>query len=172
MAQDKESNMPGRRHLFVPNKMGYVTGNRPKVDCILCSVIRGDDVVDRLEVFQDDLFTIMVNLYPYNPGHVMIVPLRHICDPRELSDEEVSRLHQLQTRCMNVLEGLYHPHGFNIGYNLGPFGGASIEHLHLHVVPRFKNELGFLDIIAGTRTFVGEPREMVEKISHAFNEPA
>lgn len=162
--------MLGQRHLFVPNKMAYVTGNRPKVDCILCSVIRGDDMVDRLEVFRDDLFIITVNLYPYNPGHVMVVPLRHICDPRELTEEEAARFFQLQSRCLDVIESLYHPHGFNVGYNLGPFGGASLEHLHLHIVPRFKNELGFLDILAGTRTFVGEPREMVEKISRAFNE--
>ena len=71
---------------------------------------------------------------------------------------------------MNVLDSLYHPHGFNIGYNLGPFGGASIEHLHLHLVPRFKNEIGFMDIIAGARTFVGEPNEMVEKIRRAFKQ--
>ena len=159
-----------RDHLFVPSKLAYVTGNRPKVDCILCSVIRGDEIVDRLEVFRDDFFIIMVNLYPYNPGHVMIVPLRHITDPRDLSDTEAARLHQLQKRCMDILDTLYHPHGFNIGYNLGPFGGASLEHLHLHLVPRFKNELGFMDIIAGARTFVGEPHAMVEKIRVAFQE--
>ena len=158
-----------RDHLFVPNKMAYVTGDRPKVECILCSVIQGDEIVERLEVFRNELFIVMVNLYPYNPGHVMIVPLRHITDPRELTEEEAHQLHPLQTRCMNVLEELYHPHGFNIGYNLGPFGGASIEHLHLHVVPRFKNELGFMDIIAGARTFVGDPHKMLKKIRDAFN---
>ncbi len=99
----------------------------------------------------------------------MVVPLRHIRDPRELTKQEALRLHELQSRCMEVLERLYHPHGFNIGYNIGPFGGASIEHLHLHIVPRFKNELGFMDIIAGTRTFVGEPREMVQRIRDAFS---
>ncbi len=160
--------MVKRDHLFVPNKIDYVRGNRPKVDCILCAVIRRDEAVEKLEVFRDDLFCITVNLYPYNPGHLMLVPLRHICDPRELTDQEAMRSHELQSRCMNVLDELYHPHGFNIGYNLGPFGGASLEHLHLHIVPRFRNEIGFMDVISGARTFVGDPLDMVKRISRAF----
>ena len=159
-----------RDHLFVPGKLAYVKGDRPKVDCILCSVIRREEAVERLEVYREDSFIVMVNLYPYNPGHVMIVPIRHICDPRDLTGEEAAHLHVLQTRCLNILEKEYNPHGFNIGYNLSPFGGASIEHLHLHIVPRYKNELGFLDIIAGARTFVAEPRAMAERIARAFME--
>lgn len=159
-----------RQHLIAHNKLDYVRGHRPQVDCILCAVRDHHPEVESLEIIRDDLFLISINLYPYNSGHLMVVPLRHVEWPDELSDEEALRLHQLQKRCLKVIRSLYPASGFNIGYNLGATGGGSIAHLHLHLVPRFLNEQGFMTTIGQTHIIVESPQEMVAKFKLAFAE--
>jgi len=156
-------------NLFVPGKMGYVRGEkRPDVECILCAIAAGSDEVVRMDVHRSGLFMVALNLYPYSPGHLMVFPLRHITDVRVLSDEEALELHKLQNLCLNVLEEIYTPHGFNLGYNLGRAGGASIEHLHLHIVPRYIRETGFIDIIGGAKIIVEDPNITLSRVREAF----
>ena len=160
-----------RNNLFVPNKMPYAKGiKRPDVPCILCAIVEKDERVERLEVHRTELFTISLNLYPYSPGHLMIFPNRHIVDTRELTSEEVYNLHQLQCLSFEVLTRAYQPKGFNVGYNMGESSGASIEHLHLHVVPRYPRELGFMDIIGGARIIIEDPIATQEKLLGLFKE--
>ncbi|RMH56187.1 MAG: HIT domain-containing protein [Candidatus Hydrogenedentota bacterium] len=154
-----------RRILFVPGKLPYVRGERPKVDCILCAVLRDDPRVDRLVLARDRSVFVTLNLYPYNPGHVMVVPRRHIVDPREATESERRAMALWRDRVMDALDEIYSPAGYNIGYNVGKRSGASLEHLHLHVVPRYKNEIGFLDVLSGTRVIVEEPGVSARKIS-------
>jgi ATP adenylyltransferase len=99
----------------------------------------------------------------------MIFPNRHVIDPRELTDEEVNELNQLQNLTLDVLEEVYQPKGFTVGYNIREASGASILHLHLHIVPRYYNELGFLDIIGGSKIIVEDPKETQEKLKQAFS---
>lgn len=160
--------MESRQHLIAHNKLNYVRGQRPDVPCILCAVREDHPEVASLEVYRDSHFLISLNLYPYNPGHLMLVPLRHVEWPDELSDEEALSLHQLQKRCLGVLRQLYPACGFNIGYNLGECGGGSIAHLHLHIVPRFRNETGFMTSIGQTHIMVETPQEMQARIRQAF----
>lgn len=160
-----------RQHLIAHNKLDYVQGRRPAVDCILCAVRDQDPDVDSLEVFRDELFLVSINLYPYNPGHLMLVPLRHVESPEDLSDEEALRLHQLQKHALGVIRTLYPAAGFNIGYNLGAAGGGSINHLHLHLVPRFVNEQGFMATIGQTHIIVESPQDMLARFRHAFGQP-
>jgi len=156
-------------NLFIPNKMDYVRGyRRPDVNCILCAIVEGSDKVERLEVYRSELFVIALNIYPYSPGHLMIFPKRHITDPREFNNGEVIDLHRLQSLCLNVLDSIYSPHGFNVGYNIGKAGGASIAHTHLHIVPRYKKELGFIDILGGTKIIVEDPNVSLERVREAF----
>ncbi len=157
-----------RKHLFIPSKIEYVRGKRPPVECILCAIINHDSQVVDSGVFSNNLMTIALNLYPYNPGHLMIFPNRHIEDFTELSSEEVREMYRLTVLSMKVLQRLYHPQGFNIGYNLGESAGASISHLHQHIVPRYRNELGFVDIIAGAKIFVEDPQQVLLKLKEAF----
>ncbi len=159
-----------RKHLFVPSKADYVRGKRPEVDCILCAIVAHDERVVNSGVYSTALMTIALNLYPYNPGHLMIFPNRHIEDFLELSPEEVREVHHLTILSIKVLEKLYHPQGFNIGYNLGESAGASIKHLHQHVVPRYKNELGFVDILSGAKIFVADPIEVMKKLKEGFQQ--
>ncbi len=157
-----------RKHLFIPSKMDYVRGKRPKVECILCAIIAHDSRVVDTCVYSNSMMTVALNLYPYNPGHLMVFPNRHIEDLAELSSDEVMEMHRLAILSMKIIRELYHSQGFNIGYNLGEVAGASIKHLHLHIVPRFRNELGFVDIIAGSKIFVEDPAQAMIKLKKAF----
>lgn len=163
--------MSAWKNLFVPNKMAYARGkNRPEVECILCGIISGDERVEKLELYQSELFFVSLNLYPYAPGHLIIFPKRHIVDVRELTPEEVEQLHDVQNTCLNVLDKIYSPHGYNIGYNIGNAAGASIQHLHLHIVPRYQRELGFIDIIGGAKIIVEDPNKTRHRLRAAFQE--
>jgi ATP adenylyltransferase len=161
-----------REHLFVPTKMEYVNGKRPAVECILCEIASDRDTVDRLEVYRGDHFLVSLNLHPYNPGHLMVFPRRHVLHPGEFRTEEVAELHQLQLRCLEVLGALYRAQGFNVGYNLGKASGASIAHYHLHIVPRYERELGFMDIIGGAKIMVEDPIRTRDRLREAFAKEA
>ncbi|MFW6134928.1 MAG: HIT family protein [Elusimicrobiota bacterium] len=157
-----------KKHLFIPSKVDYVRGERPQVNCILCAIVAHDKKVVDSELFHTSLMTVALNLYPYNPGHLMIFPNRHIENIEELSHDEVIEIHQLTIVAMKILKKHYKPHGFNIGYNLGESAGASIKHLHRHIVPRYKNELGFVDILSGSKIFVEDPKKALVKLKQSF----
>lgn len=160
------------KHNIVSNKMDYAKGKRPAVDCILCGVAENDPRVDNLAVFRNDSWLITLNLYPYNPGHLMVVPVPHYEDVRELNEGEVLELHRLQELCLRVLDREYNPSGYNIGYNLGVSSGASIAHLHLQIVPRYRSEVGFFDLLSDSRVIVEEPGVTKGRLEKAFREEA
>lgn len=159
-----------KRHLFVPTKFDYARGVKPDVGCILCEIIEGRDTVERLEVHRTEKYVVSLNLHPYNPGHLLVFPRRHVCRLDELDREEILELHELQLLCMDVLGRRYGARGFNVGLNLGPDSGASIPHLHLHVVPRYERELGFLDIISGAKIMVEDPVVTCRELAALFGE--
>jgi len=153
-----------RNHLFNTDKLKYVNGDRPGVACILCAIRDRDPDVVNLEVARRGGFIVSVNLYPFNPGHVMIFPERHVERLQDLTDDEALGLHRLAADVLTALEEEFRPAGFNAGYNLGRHSGASIAHIHLQVVPRYANEVGFLDVLAGTRLAVTDPVEMRDRL--------
>jgi len=153
-----------RNHLFNTDKLKYVNGDRPGVACILCAIRDRDPDVVNLEVVRRGGFIVSVNLYPFNPGHVMIFPERHVERLQDLTDDEALGLHRLAADVLTALEEEFRPAGFNAGYNLGRHSGASIAHIHLQVVPRYANEVGFLDVLAGTRLAVTDPVEMRDRL--------
>ena len=158
-----------RDYLFNTEKIKYVKGKKPDVDCILCSVRDDENDVDNLVITRCENFIISVNLYPFNPGHIMIFPRRHITDICDFTDEESIEQHRLLVKSLNILRSEFNPGGFNIGYNLGDNSGASIMHIHQHIVPRYGNEIGFLDVLAGTRIHVIDPYEMMVNLKKKFN---
>ena len=151
------------------DKMEYVKGPRPD-GCILCLVRDKSHLVVDLTVYSDELCTVSVNLYPYNPGHLMLFPNRHIVDIRQLSEEEDRRVSMLTRRFLDLLDHTHQPAAFNIGYNMGPSAGASIDHLHLHIIPRYPREIGIADLIAGKRVLVEDPRVTQRRIMNALSE--
>ncbi|MDD2717841.1 MAG: HIT domain-containing protein [Candidatus Wallbacteria bacterium] len=158
-----------KSNLFIPEKFDYVRRNkRPAVRCILCAYENKDSIVELLDVHEGKSLQVACNLYPYNPGHIMIFPKRHLTDVRELSASEWDELIMLQKKSMDILDRIYSPKGFNLGFNVGEASGASIEHLHLHIVPRYKNELGFIDILAGAKIYVEGPQVTRDRLREEF----
>lgn len=157
------------RHLVIPGKLAYVLGDRAPVDCILCAVRDHDPRVQRLVVAESGLMLVSLNLFPYSPGHLLIFPRRHVLDLRELTEPEVLELDRVQRLAVAALEELYLPTGFNIGYNMGPSSGASIPHLHCHVVPRHQQEVSLLEVVlTGSSRMAEDPRETVARLREAF----
>jgi len=158
------------RNLIIPGKLDYVRGNKPDVPCILCAIRDHDPQVTKLEIFRSELLLISLNLYPYNPGHMMVFPLRHLTDIRELSEPEVLEMHRLTGRAMAALEEVHQPSGFNIGYNVGATSGASIQHVHCHIIPRHRHEIGVLEMVSeGARVLVEDPRVTLKKLHKVFS---
>ena len=159
------------QHMIIPGKLAYVRGKKPEVDCILCALRDSDKRVPDLVLLRHELMIVTLNLYPYNPGHLMIFPRRHLTDIRQFTEEEVLVMHRLQERSMHVLEALYNPRGFNIGFNVGQASGASIEHIHCHVIPRHRNEICLVEMISqGSRVLVEDPMETREKFRAVLDE--
>ncbi len=159
-----------RDYLFNTEKIKYVKGKKPDVPCILCAIRDRSDKVESLEIFRNDVVMASVNLYPFNPGHLMLFPVRHVQNIGDLTDVEAMAMHELLVRACSILGDEFNPSGFNIGYNIGEGSGASIPHLHQHVVPRYPNEVGYLDVLAGSRVVVLDPHEAVERLKKRFNQ--
>jgi ATP adenylyltransferase len=140
--------------LWTPHRMAYIKGEgKPDEDaaCPLCAMpARSDD--DGLVVARGGCVYAVLNLYPYNPGHLMVVPYRHVADLTELSEEETAELSAYATKAVRTLREVSHPQGFNVGINLGAVAGAGIaEHLHQHVVPRWGGDTNFMPVVGRTR---------------------
>lgn len=156
------------KNLFTVNKMEYARGERPDVECILCAVAEKNNITVDLVIHETDLTLISVNLYPYNTGHLMVFPRRHILDLREYTDEEIKEVEYFTRISMDVLDDVYSPSGFNLGYNMGHHSGASIPHIHRHIIPRYINEIGVIDIIGGAKIIVEDPVITKEKLLEKF----
>lgn len=143
-------------------------GKRPKVDCILCEVEKKNPEVPNLLIAETELCLVSVNLYPYNPGHIIIFPKRHCLGLEELSDEEALDIHRLSVKCIRILKETWKAPGFNLGYNIGRHSGGSILHIHRHVIPRFPNEAGFLDVLANTRIVIYNPNDMLAELKRLW----
>jgi ATP adenylyltransferase len=134
--------------LWAPWRIDYLVQEKP-AGCIFCQ--EGSDR-DRLVLLDNPLTLVMLNRYPYTNGHLMVAPKRHTVDLESLSDAEMLELFRTVTMCRDVLARSSAAEGFNIGINLGKAAGAGIEdHLHLHVVPRWKGDNNFICVVADIR---------------------
>ena len=154
-------------YFFNFDKLGYLKGPKPE-GCILCLVAAGSEQVARLVVRESESFLVSLNLYPYNPGHLLVFPRRHVVDIRELAGSERSALGELTDLCLAVLDECMRPSAYNIGYNMGLAAGASIDHLHMHIIPRYPREIGIAELISGSRVLVQDPRETQALLSQSF----
>jgi len=158
-----------RNHLFNTEKLKYVKGKKSGHKCLLCAIRDRMEDVDILEVARTENYIVSVNLYPFNPGHLLVFPKRHVVDLSELTADEAMELHDLTVKAVAVIQEEFNPSGFNIGYNLGKGSGASIDHIHQQIVPRYENEIGYIDVLAGTRLCVADPNEVMVRLKEKFN---
>ncbi len=146
----------GFERLWTPHRMAYIGGQGKPADgeaeqCPFCRAGSGPDE-DGLVVARGETAFVVLNLYPYNAGHLMVLPLRHVADYTDLDDAETAEVAALTRTAMHVLRAVMAPHGFNLGMNQGAVAGAGIAaHLHQHVVPRWGGDMNFLPIIARTK---------------------
>ncbi|WP_426246463.1 HIT family protein [Nocardioides sp. LHG3406-4] len=155
--------------LWTPYRMAYIRGeNKPLDDtsgqCPFCRVPTLDDEAG-LVVHRGDLAYVVLNLYPYSPGHLMVCPYRHVADYTDTSDAEAAEIATLTKRAMATIRAVSGAAGFNVGMNQGAVAGAGISaHLHQHVVPRWPGDQNFMPIIGRTRTLpelLGDSRALL-----------
>ena len=144
------------QRLWTPHRMAYIRGagkadgDEPE-ECPFDRLVRMSDA-DALILSRGGTVYTVLNLYPYNPGHLMVVPYRHVADYTDLTPEETVELARFTQRAMTVIRSVSAPHGFNIGMNQGVVAGAGIAaHLHQHVVPRWGGDSNFMPVIGHTR---------------------
>jgi ATP adenylyltransferase len=140
------------QRIWMPERMAYIKGEGKSDDtCVFCELPTLPDE-DALIVARGELVYAVLNLYPYNSGHVMSVPYRHVADYTDLAVDETSELASFTKASMQVLRDVSNAQGFNIGMNQGSVAGAGIEqHLHQHVVPRWGGDTNFVPVVARTR---------------------
>jgi ATP adenylyltransferase len=157
----------GYDRLWTPHRMVYIGGQSKPADdsageCPFCRAPTLDDA-EGLIVHRGQAAFVVLNLYPYNSGHLMVCPYRHVSDYVALTPEETAEVASLTQSAIRVLTAASAPHGFNLGMNQGAVAGAGIAaHLHQHVVPRWGGDSNFLPIVARTRALpelLGEARE-------------
>lgn len=138
--------------LHAPWRIEYILAPKPvQDDSLFTRIAQSNEDEANLVVARDRTCYALLNRYPYNGGHLMVVPYKQTPDFNGLTDEETADLWKLVRRCVNALTTLMKPQGFNIGINLGQVAGAGIlEHLHIHVVPRWNGDTNFMPVIGQT----------------------
>lgn len=156
------------QRLWTPYRMAYIKGEPGSGNdgdgCPLCRIPTLDDA-DGLVVARGEHTYAVLNLHPYNPGHLMIVTYRHVPDLEDLTPDESAELQRFTVDAVRTLKTASRPHGFNIGLNLGGVAGGSLsEHLHQHVVPRWGGDANFMTVLGATKVMpqlLGETRELL-----------
>ncbi len=138
--------------LHAPWRIEYILSPKPELkEGLFARIAQSSDDVENLVVVRERTCFALLNRYPYNGGHLMVVPYKEVPDLNGLTDEEITDLWKLVRRCSNTLSVVMKPDGFNIGINIGKVAGAGIaEHLHIHIVPRWSGDTNFMPVIANT----------------------
>lgn len=156
------------QRLWTPERLSYVKGEKREEDCPFCSIPSLPDD-DGLVVRRGPFCYAVLNLYPYNPGHLMVVPYRHVAGYDELTPEEVADVGALTQEAVRALRAASGAHGFNVGLNLGGVAGAGIAaHLHQHVVPRWGGDTNFMPVVGRTRVLPQLLRETRDMVASAW----
>ena len=155
----------GLERIWTPHRMAYIrTGTDDDQGCPFCA-IPGHPPEESLVVARGRTTYAVLNLHPYNPGHLMVVPYRHVAGLEELDDEEAAELMAMTQQAIRVVRAVSRPEAFNIGLNLGrPAGGSLADHLHQHVVPRWTGDANFITVVGGTKTLpqlLGDTRTLL-----------
>lgn len=157
------------QRLWAPHRLAYITGDEGtgRTDdggCPFCRIPTLDDR-EGLVLARGETVYAVLNLHPYNPGHLMVVPYRHVAGLEDLTDDETVELMTFTRRAVAAVRSVSSPPGFNIGLNLGAVAGGSLaDHLHQHVVPRWGGDANFITVLAGTKVIpqlLAETRDLV-----------
>ena len=157
------------RPLWAPWRIDFIRG--PKAHrCFLCDKKTDFTTSDEdMMIYRGELAFVILNRFPYNSGHLLISPYRHIGDIADLTDPEQAEIMQLTVRAKQTLQQLMQPQGYNVGFNLGQAAGAGVaDHIHLHVVPRWNGDTNFMPVIGNSRVVPEALEQTVKLIRDAW----
>ena len=154
--------------LWAPWRMEYILGEKES-GCIFCTRINQQNDRKNLILFRGENNFVIMNKYPYNNGHLMVVPNRHTSEFDSLSDPEKLEMMNLVSKSMNVLKKTVSPDGFNVGLNIGKIAGAGIDdHLHFHIVPRWAADTNFMPVVGQTKVISEDLGETWDRLKEGF----
>ena len=154
--------------LWSPWRLAYITGASQSTGCVFCDALTNPQA-DPLVVFRGAACFVILNLFPYNNGHLMVIPNRHIGSLAAATEEELRELTALTRTAEIALTENYAPHGFNMGINLGkPAGAGVLDHLHMHVVPRWNGDTNFMTVVGRTRVLAEELPDTAARLRPVF----
>jgi ATP adenylyltransferase len=157
------------KHLWAPWRLEYIKSADEESGCLFCAAAAGGDDAERLVVHRGSHAIVLLNKFPYSSGHFMVAPVRHVGEYGELTDDEVLELHRLASAGIGALAELYAPQGYNLGWNLGRIAGAGIvDHVHLHVVPRWAGDTNFMPVLADVKVLPEHLDETRKKLADAW----
>jgi ATP adenylyltransferase len=156
--------------IWAPWRMEYIK----KVDepgCVFCKKLKKKDGPENLVLYRGRKSFIMLNLYPYTNGHVMVAPLKHIKDLENLDAATLAEMMKLSQKMIMVLKKLMHPEGFNVGINIGKVAGAGVlGHVHIHIVPRWNGDHNFMPVLGATKIMPQTLAEVYELLKKELSE--
>lgn len=155
------------KYLWAPWRMDYILERKQK-SCIFCKKPKERKDRENLILYQNQYAFVMMNKFPYNNGHLMVIPKRHCLDLEQLDDKEFRELSYLLKASTQILNRSLRPHGFNIGINIGKVGGAGEEHIHFHIVPRWNGDTNFMPVLSETKIIPEYLEETYQKLHSAF----
>jgi ATP adenylyltransferase len=156
------------KHLWAPWRLEYIQSADDDPGCVFCAAVEGDDE-ERLVLRRGSRAIALLNKYPYSSGHFMVAPTRHVGEFGELDEDEVLELHRLASAGIGALAQTYSPQGYNVGWNLGRVAGAGVvDHVHLHVVPRWAGDTNFMPVLADTKVLPEHLDDSRRKLADAW----
>jgi ATP adenylyltransferase len=158
-----------RRVLFRPERYKYVKGSKDKGGCVFCVAASKKVSFKTLCLFQTDHSMVVLNKFPYNSGHLLVLPKNHVGEIFDLTDVEYLDLQLTVRLAAQAIEKVYQPSGFNMGLNHGKAAGAGIpKHLHYHIIPRWEGDLNFFPLIADTKVVIEDLDQSYSKLAQFF----
>lgn len=157
--------------IWAPWRLAYVKDASKDIEeeCIFCAKPAADDDEANLIVHRGERCFLILNLFPYTNGHLMVAPYDHVGRLQEIPGETLAEMMELAQRAMDRLEQVYEPHGYNVGFNQGRVAGAGVEHhIHMHVVPRWAGDNNFMPVIADTKVMPQSIEQSYEALKGAF----
>ena len=158
------------KRLWAPWRMTYILSDQKDGDCIFCA---GDDRSEddkRLILYAGSLSMVIMNKFPYNNGHLLVAPIRHVPELAHLSDKEMLNIIDIVRRSIDILKKTMNPEGFNVGLNLGQVAGAGMEaHMHFHIVPRWNGDTNFMTVLGDVRVVPEHIRETYKILRPYFD---
>ncbi len=160
------------QRIWAPWRLAYVKDASKDVaqECIFCAKPAEEDDEANLIVHRGERAFVILNLFPYTNGHLMVTPYEHLSSIADVPAQTIAEMMALAQRAITVLERTYAPHGFNVGFNQGRVAGAGVEHhIHMHVVPRWGGDTNFMPVLADTRVMPQSLEQSYEALRGAFD---